>query len=348
MSTIRGRPAYDRAFYPNVAEESKAKLIEVGEAKEISDVDITLGPKVDLFSISGRLVDDTGQAIPNLKYGLDILTDPKTPCGFSDAGSTNNRGEFKIEKIPAGRYSIRVPPALSPITAAPPAFFSEREPFDVPARDVTNVDVRLMRTATVSGVVVLEGIDDKAGLEKLSQLSIRVGSMKIGSSPSTQVFRVAPTGGFSVSGLRPGALYWVVTEPFLVKRIERSNVVQDQNIELKASESLTDVRIILGYATASVSGNVKFVNGSPLPNTRVVIRLWPTIPTQSRMPVAATLVDPAGHFLMQNVPAGAYRVVVSAESDKVQGKTPMSQGNVVVPSSGVTQLSLTLDFASTP
>jgi hypothetical protein len=348
MSSIHGGPAYARVFYPNVIEESKANVIEVAEGQEISDVDIALGSKVDLYSISGRLLDETDQAIPDLKFGLEILSDPKSPCGISDAGKSNSRGEFKIDNIPAGRYSIRVPPSLTPVSTPPPAFFSERDPFDVAGRDVINLDVHVMRTATVTGIVVLEGTSDKVALEKLRQLSLRVTTTKTGSHVSSQVSRLDLNSSFSVSGLRPGAIYWTVPEPFLVKRVERGNVVQDHNIELKAGEQISDIRLVLVYATASVNGIVKFVNGSPSQGTRVVARLWSTIPTQSRMPVSGTLVDSSGHFLMQNIPAGAYRLVLSAESEGMQGKAPMSQSNVVVSEGGVTQLSLTLDFQPTP
>jgi hypothetical protein len=344
MASIKGRPGYERVFYPGVAEESKAKVIELADGAEISDIDLKLNPPAKMFSVSGKIVDsDTGQPVPNLNFGIDILSEGTPRCGVSDAGASNDTGGFKIENIPQGRYSIRIPPALVPVSTAPPVFFSDRSPFDLTERDVNDIVVRVMRTSSVSGVVVLEPTANKIAQQKFPQLTLTVASSKIGSPVSIQRSQVAPDGSFSIFGLRPGALYWSVPPPFKLRRVERGIIEQNQNTEIKAGELMSDVRLIVVWAAARVAGTVKFENGTFNPDMRVVARLWSIPPTESRMPVSATFVDANGHFLLENIPAGTYRLVVSAESAS-QIKTPISAREIIVSENTDSEITITLDL----
>jgi protocatechuate 3,4-dioxygenase beta subunit len=351
QATLTGSPAYRRVFYPSTAEEAKAEVIDLAEGAERSNVDINVGAVVKTFTISGRIVDDaTGQPIPNLNYGLTGYAGARPAGSISQAGTTNSRGEFKLQNIPAGRYAIVVPPFLVPVGAPAPAFYGDLTPFDVAGENVTDLEIRLHATLDVSGVVAFEGINNLSVLAQMPQLSVRVNSMKIGSPASFRNSAIDSDWTFSVSGLRPGELYFSVGTslmPFQVKRIERDGVEQTKNIELKAGEHLTGVRLVLVYGTSTVRGLVKFENGTPPRNARVIARLWPPIRTQSRDPVAAAFVDPRGSFLIQHVPAGNYTLIVSSES-VVGVKVPVAKQDIVVTEGGTSDVTLTLDFASDP
>jgi hypothetical protein len=52
-----GRPAYSRAFHPDVTDEAQAKVIELAAGTEAANVDIKLGPPIRLHAIAGRLID---------------------------------------------------------------------------------------------------------------------------------------------------------------------------------------------------------------------------------------------------------------------------------------------------
>lgn len=354
QATLAGSPAYRRVYYPDATDEAKAETINLAEGAEVSNVDINVGAAVETVAVSGRFVDDaTGQPIPNLNYGLMGYAGTRPAGAVSQAGTTNSRGEFKLEKIPAGRYAILVPSNLVPIGAPPPAFYGDLTPFDVAGENVTDLEIRLHATLDVSGVVAFEGINDPSVLAQLPQLSVRVNSMKIGSPASFRNSIIESDWTFSVSGLRPGELYFsvgpslIVLVPFQIKRIERDGVEQTKNIELKAGEHITGIRLVLVYGTSTVRGQVKFENGTPPRNVRVIARLWPPVRTQTRDPVAAAFVDSRGSFLIQHVPAGKYTLIVSSVS-VIGGRVPTATQDIVVTEGGNSEVTLTLDFTPDP
>src|ERR1700730_3482189 len=129
QATLTGSPAYRRVYYPDATDESKAETISLSEGAEAANVDINVGALVGTVAISGRIVEDaTGQPIPNLNFGLTVYAGTRPAGSISQAGSTNSRGEFKLENIPAGRYAILVPPYLVPVGTAPPAFYGDLVP----------------------------------------------------------------------------------------------------------------------------------------------------------------------------------------------------------------------------
>ena len=354
QATLTGSPAYRRVFYPGATEESKAEVIDLAEGAEISHVDINVGAVVKTVAVSGKILEDeTGQPIPNINFGLQGFAGSRPAGGVSQAGSTNGRGEFKLENMPAGRYAILVPPALVPTGAPAPAFYSDMAPIDIAEEDVTGLEIRLHRTLDVSGVVVIEGTSNQAVLARPEKLWMRVTSMKIGSPVSFQNSNIDSDWTFVVSGLRPGELYFSASVgsspiglmPLQIKRIERDGVEQTRNIELKPGEHLTGIRLVLVYGTSTIRGQVKFENGTPPQNARLSARLWPSVRTQSRNPVAEALVDTRGFFLIEHVPAGNYTLIVSSVS-LVDGKfPPTARRDIVVTEGGSSDVTLTLDFA---
>jgi hypothetical protein len=357
QATLTGSPAYRRVYYPNATDESKAETINLAEGAEASNVDINVGSVVETVAISGRIVDDaTGQPIPNLNYGLRGYAGTTPSGSVSQAGTTNSRGEFTLERIPAGRYAFLVPPILVPVGAPPPPFYSDLTPFDVAGENVTGLEIRLHATLDVSGIVAFEGTNNPSVLAQMPQLSVRVNSMKIGSPVSFQSSIIDSDRTFVVSGLSPGELSFSVFSvgpsaiglmAFQIKRIERDGVEQTRNIELKAGEHLAGIRLVLAYGTGTIRGLVKFENGNPPRNARVIARLWPQIRTQSRDPVAGAFVDSRGSFLIQHVPAGNYTLIVSSES-VVGAGVPTARQDIVVIEGGSSDVTLTLDFTPDP
>ena len=353
QASFANSPAYRRVFYPNATEESKADVIDLAEAAEISHVDINVGAVVKTVTISGRTVDDeTGQPIPNLNYGLMGFAGSRPSGGVSQASATNSRGEFKLENMPAGRYAIVIPPSLVPTSAPPPAFYSDLTPFDVTEDDVTGLEIRLHRTLDVSGVVAVEGTNNQTVLAQIPQLLVRVTSMKIGSPVSFQNSGIDWDGSFGFTGLRPGALNFSLgsatnSTPFQIKRIERDGVEQTRDLEIKTGEHMTGIRLVLVYASSVVRGQVRYENGTLPQTARVIARLWPTPQTQSRNPVAAAFVDTRGRFLLERVPAGSYKLIVSAGFSGAI-KAPMAQQDIVIPEGGVADVTLVLDLTPNP
>ena len=128
---------YKETFYPSVNDAAKATVIEVTEGSEANNIDIVLGRPIGTFRVTGRLVDgETGRPIPNIRYsvGQTIKHDQNTiGSSSSTVGETNANGEFRLENVTPGRYTIFIEPA--PGSDVPAAFLT----VEVVDRDLTDL-----------------------------------------------------------------------------------------------------------------------------------------------------------------------------------------------------------------
>jgi hypothetical protein len=350
FASVNGRPAYPRAFYPNASDESKAQAIEVKEGEEVSNVNINVGSIVKVFAVSGRIIDSkTGHAVPNIKFALTIFSGGRRVGGISEAGTSDRNGEFRVEGVPEGRYVISAPPTLSRLDELPAKFLGDSAPVDVVNQDVVGIEVRVVEGASVSGVVVLEGTTDKGVVARQLQRRLHVTSMpKIGGRASFSTTPIGADGSFSVSGLGPGTLNFQFSsidtrDPTLFRwgRIERDGVELPGKIEIKEGDQVAGLRIILVYAIGSVRGEVKLENGSLPQNTPLVVRLYADNPRDSAK-LPGTFVDSRGHFLLENVPAGKYKLSVSNWTSGALIK-PAKQ-DIVVAEGGVADVTVVIEL----
>jgi hypothetical protein len=59
-----------RTFYPDVTDQKQAKIIEVKEGAEVTDIDIRLGAAKNTYEATGRVIDaETGQPLPEVSVG---------------------------------------------------------------------------------------------------------------------------------------------------------------------------------------------------------------------------------------------------------------------------------------
>ena len=76
------RAFYPRVFYPNASSESEAKVIEVSEGSEATDVDITVSDPKETRDVSGRVVDaDTGQPVEGVRIEVRGISSDGLPMG---------------------------------------------------------------------------------------------------------------------------------------------------------------------------------------------------------------------------------------------------------------------------
>jgi len=165
-SSMSSRSNYKEVFYPDVTESSKASIIEVGEGSETKNIDITLGRTIETFSASGRVIGEKGDPIPFLRYGVQRLIESNGGQEFVNSfTSTNARGEFTVEALIPGKYTLVVTQdEVSEMR-------TDGTTFDVVDSDVSGITIRLTKGAAISGTVVLE-TDDKEAVNKLHQLQI--------------------------------------------------------------------------------------------------------------------------------------------------------------------------------
>lgn len=340
----RGRPVLERVFYPDVSDANDAKIVELSEGGEAANIDITVGRSLQGFTAAGVVVDgETNQPVPNLRFALQRVVGQQR--GFVGTGAVSDqKGEFRIENILPGKYSVAIQPQPSIHLQADPVGF------EVIDQDVTGITVRTSKGGSVAGAVVIEGTADKAVLARIARLRLQVYVRNEGNpSGGFQQGFLNPDGSFRLGGLQAGTASFSLsgedyTQPkgFSFARIEQGGVAHPRGLEIKQGEQLTGVKVVFNYATGIVRGNVNIANG-PLPiDARIMVRLAKVgEPSQSLRTQEA---DSRGHFVIEGVPAGSYNLFVSSFIPGSRQRPPSATQSVSVADGTATEVEVTLDL----
>jgi protocatechuate 3,4-dioxygenase beta subunit len=342
FSGIPTRVTYRQVFHPDVSDQAKAAVIEVGEGTEANNVDIALGREIPTFSVTGRVIDASGQPVANMRFGVQRNIGPR-PEFVNTFGTSNAVGDFIMEGLIPGKYVVY----LFPNTGG--GMRAESVPFDIIDQDVSGITIKLYKGASVSGVVVLE-TEDKAVLQTLMQLQLRsfVTSPTGASAAMSATSPIGPDGSFSLSGLPGGTVNFMLGAPMspfppkgmTITRIERDGVAMPPRaLELKESEQLAGVRVIVSYGTGIINGIVKLENGSLPEGARIFLRVMKDKETINA--VRPPQVDARGHFLLDGLLPGTYEV-----SAIVAGQTGKREVNVQ--NGAASDVMITIDMTAPP
>ena len=337
---------YVRTFHPSVTEASQATIIEVTEDSEATNVDITLPDPVVYYSAYGRIIDgDTGQPVANVSYGVQRYINENTTHGLTTGAVTNKDGEFKLDNLSPGKYAV--------FLEAPPGsdWRAEYVRFEVINQDVTGLIVRTSKGGSASGVIVLEGTDDKTIYEKLRQARLYAHvTNQDPTKTSSQSSTINQDGSFRIGGLQAGTMnFQFGMQRFHIVRVELAGLVQTQGIELKDREHVTGLRLIVTYATGAIQGVVK-VDGGSIPangQVSVSVKRLGDLPTPFSSFQESVQVDARGQFFAEGLLSGTYEIIVAYAPDK---RTPWRRATqqVVVTNGAVSNVTLTVDTSANP
>jgi len=343
----RNRPTFVRVFYPSVVEFNEAKVVELSEGSEASDIDITVGQSMQNFAASGIIVDsDSSQPIQSVRLGLQRVIDPNMGPFISSSAISNARGEFRLENITPGKYLIiMMPQPNSDFRVAPIGF-------EIVDQDVTGLVLKTVKGGVVSGFVLLEGKQDRelyARLAKLRLLAYVRGSREGAQAGLGSVSAIAADGGFRFGGLPPGAATFNLSSPdpqirsgFVISRIERDGMVQPRTgVDIKEGEVIAGLRIVVVYGTGIVRGSVKLDNGPPPSGTNLMVRLIKT--GDSSFSIRPQNADARGYFVFDGVPSGTYEVNVIGFIPQLRGRQPTVKQSVTVTDGIATEVHLVIN-----
>ncbi len=335
---------YSQVFHPASPDPAKANVIEVSEGSEATNIDIALGGTVQMFTVSGRIINgETGLPAPQVRFGLHKLL-PDRPEYVNHNAVSDARGEFTMEGLTPGKYGV----FLFVTPNNPIELRAERTTFLVTDQDVTGVTIKLVKAATMTGFVILES-DDKAAQRKLPEMKL---FSHVDSFPGTAISAsspIGPDGSFRLTGLPSGFANFnifpagsYVPTGFVIVRVERDGVAMPR-VEVKDGETVAGVKVFVRYGTSTIRGVVSFFNGTPPPGARVMIQL--SKPGESLPYNRQAEVDARGQFLIDNVPAGSYelRTMVLAAG---RGQTLDQKKEVSVTDGAVSNVTITIDVAT--
>jgi protocatechuate 3,4-dioxygenase beta subunit len=342
-----GRVVYRQTYYPDVVDAAAAKVVEVTAGSEAVGINISLGRSLPSFSASGRVIDgETSQPVSGVRFMLQRQT-ADGPSTMPIMSASNSQGEFRVENIAPGKYS------LFNVSQAGSEVRTETVPFEVTDQDVTGLLVKTVKSATVTGVVVIEGTADKTAFSKLAEsyLSAYVRS-EDGQGIGGQQVALGGDGSFRIGGLKSGTLNLFLTGQdrrpsvnLTILRLERDGMVQPRGIEIKAGEQVNGIKVVLSYGTGSIRGQLKYENGTLPPEARVGV--WIKKPGETEPTLRGNSVDVRGHFLLEGIAAGTYELNVSVNVNTGRRLPPLKQ-MVNVADGAVTDVEVIVDLQPAP
>jgi hypothetical protein len=347
-----GRKSFSRTFHPDATEVSRATVIEVGEGKEVTGVDIRMSAAVKTYVIVGRAVDaETNQPVSNVTIFAGTMGPDGRPQGMFGGGVTGTDGEFRIDGVRPDQYRVLAGGGFAMQSAN--TGYSDPVSVEVIDRDVTGVELRVKRGGAISGVAVVEGITDPEILSRLLKQRIVVYVMQqqaSGTPMRPQMAQIAGDGSFRAEGLPPGRAGFTQapwddgTLGLTLLRVERDGVRVD-SIEIGPSEQVSGIRVVFGYGNGIVRGQV-IVKGGSLPEG-AILSISARRGDESRSKGA--LADARGAFAIEGLPPGEYelqgRLMIQGPVLGEFRRRATDKQTVIVANGQTAQVTLTLDLS---
>jgi len=297
-------------------------MLHLKAGQELPDVELRLVPQ---GAAAGKVIDEDGDPVANAMVTAEAVSfsSGRRRLQMTDSAMSNDRGEFRLGKLPPGRYYIAAEVInLNPMGSVPPppkdgqpetgyvcTYFpkatdsSLAEAVDVKAGvDVPGLTIQLQksRVVRVKGQAVGEDGKPLKGAQIMLMAGGRPGSMRM-------VMVNDPEGKFELANVTPGTYMAMVMQLQDRKMVQQPLIVPNEN--------LSDVKLGT-VAEGSLQGRVNVMGDGKVALKGLAIMLGGDEDSPV-MPVSA-VADESGAFLLkkvlsasyqlnvQNVPAGAY------------------------------------------
>jgi protocatechuate 3,4-dioxygenase beta subunit len=348
------RRFYRRTFHPDASEEAQAKIVEVREGGEATEIDISVAKASRTYKAEGRFVSaETGRPMPGLQFAFGSIMGEGAGRRVGSYGSSGQRsnasGEFVADELPPGSYAVFA------VSDEGVDWYSDTAVVEIEDADVTGLEIKIRRGSSLSGVVQIEGVKDRAAYAKLLEqvpLARNVESRGDLAAPNWSRIVIAPDGSFRVGGLRPGKLRlmlgWPPVKGLSLVRVDRENVEQRDGIDIAEGANVTGVRVLLAYGNAVIRGQVNVTGGALPQGVRMIVsarRAGAAPPGWAQMGMQPAEVDTRGRFTIEGVAAGEYELQLRLFGPGYMNVQPLKQA-VTVPEGGETPVTFALNLGA--
>jgi hypothetical protein len=369
--TRGGGGKFALTYHPDTTDEKQARVVEIKEGSEVTDIDIRFGSARKTYEAAGRVVDrETGKPVPRINVsGWSLVETGGSSSVFSTTAIADGQGAFKLSGLSPGRYQAEAMDGLGET-----GYTSDPVDFEITNDNVSGVEVKVFLGASVSGIVVIEGADAAAGKQLQSITVYPSVSPPIDAAvdaneraSGTQFYkpcRVNADGSFTIKGLQACGLGFYLSSfdgGLRIKRIERDGVEIKDAIEVRPGDKVTGVRIVAHRAQGRIRGQVQFTGGA-LPNgwrlQAYASRPTPADESKSdaRTPASAernggsAFVDEKGRFVIERLPSGEYDLSITMIKRLANGtqrgfRPPGANRRVTVRDDLETSVTLTVDIS---
>jgi len=224
--------------------------------------------------------------------------------------------------------------------------------FEVVDRDVSGLELKAARGATISGVVAVEGSNDPALRAKLAQVNLYAlgggGAIRVNNRPEGNG-TISPNGTFKLSNVLPGKVRLVVgfrgPIRFALLRVEH-NGAEVKAFDVNSGDQITGVRLIFAYGNGVIAGRVEVKGGSLPADVRMKAyyrRLGASAALESPKSIE---VDGRGQFLFEGLTQGTYRLFLDFPSGAGGYYLPTVEQDLSVAGEGRHDVTFVVDLAS--
>src|SRR5262245_41557928 len=305
---------YRTTFHPDAVEEAQARIIEVKSGEEAANIDIKVASPVKGYAVAGRVVEaDTDNPVPGVTVNYNAIGRGMSMSAVgAHSAVTNALGEFRFENVPPNGYRAFIVNINTPGRGA--STLGDEIKFDVVAGDVSGLELRAPRGASISGVVAIEGSNDPALRAKLAQVSLIVRSdsrpAMIGGLPGGNG-TISQNGTFKLSNVQPGKTRIVtgVNSPkgLALARVEQ-NGVEVNEFNVNAGDQITGVRLVFSYGAGVIAGRIEVKGGSLPAGARLGVSYRPEGGRVRGQPTKSVEVDGRGQFVIEGLAQGTYKL----------------------------------------
>jgi hypothetical protein len=279
------------AFYPGVADPSRATELQAQPGEELDGIDISLAPE-KRYSIRGKLPAGDPE---KSRWSVRVVDRAGKMAAFQPMSLTG-RDSYEIQGVAPGSYIVNGE-SLNP--ANPQERLFARQPVDVIDRDVDGVDLTFSPGVRVTGAVKVEG-----------SAALPLGDLIVALQPADfsgqQQAKVAADGTFSSPELAPGIYQVRIGGRNAYLKSVRLGDRELPERKIDTEHLSGDVTVAIGADFGQVEGTVTDEAGKPVYNANVTLIPDPRrADWQDRFYSVFTL--PGGRFNFASVPPGEYK-----------------------------------------
>jgi len=217
----------------------------------------------------------------------------------------------------------------------------------------------MIRGASISGVVEVEGTRDPAVLARVSQIPLRAEG--VAQDTATLMMTLMQGGGIGninsdgslrIAGVRPGrtrivALPIPQLKGFTLARVEH-NGVEIKELDIAQGEQITGVRLIFTYGTSVLAGHVEIKGGALPLNAYMTVQ----IVREGASPdewwfTKQAKVDARGQFSIEGVSEGNYKAYLMIFTNDIVSPPnfPRIEQSISIPADVRQEITLVLDLS---